>query len=209
MLGQSRAFGRYARGALRARGRAPLRLVCATSSRLMTAALGAWIARRQQARLYLDIRDIFVDTIGDLLPPPLSRGGACACSRAIESWTVRRADRVNLVSPGFAEYFRGRYGERPFAWFTNGIDEEFLAVAPAAAPAAVGTRPAHDGRCTQGTSAPVRRCTRSCRGWRGALHGRARFVVIGDGGRRRALEQALRAAAADNVELLPPGARAG
>jgi hypothetical protein len=47
-------------------------LVLATSSRLMTAALGALIARRKRARLYLDIRDIFVDTIGDVSPGPLA-----------------------------------------------------------------------------------------------------------------------------------------
>ena len=40
-----------------------------------------------------------------------------------------------------------------------------------------------------------------------ALRGRARFVVIGDGGRRAALEQALQAAGTDNVELRAPVAR--
>ena len=46
----------------------------------MTAALGAWIARRKRARLYLDIRDIFVDTIGDMLPSAFAGGAADVCA---------------------------------------------------------------------------------------------------------------------------------
>ena len=42
-------------------------LIFATSSRLMTAALAAWVSRRSGAPLYLDIRDLFVDTMNDVL----------------------------------------------------------------------------------------------------------------------------------------------
>ncbi len=107
------------------------------------------------------------------------------------------------MSPGFAEYFRSRYGERPYAWFTNGIDDEFLSVAPAAAPPAVGG----DGRTAvvyAGNIGAGQALHEILPGLARALHARARFVVIGDGGRRRMLEEALRAAAVDNVELLPP-----
>ena len=34
----------------------------------MTATLGAYIARRKNALLYLDIRDIFTDVVPDLFP---------------------------------------------------------------------------------------------------------------------------------------------
>jgi hypothetical protein len=40
------------------------------------------------------------------------------------------------------------------------------------------------------------------------LRGQARFRLIGDGGRRQALEAALNASEVDNVELLPPVPRA-
>ncbi len=40
------------------------------------------------------------------------------------------------------------------------------------------------------------------------LHTRARFIVIGDGGRRRALETAIAAAGVQNVEIRPPISRA-
>jgi glycosyltransferase involved in cell wall biosynthesis len=166
----------------------------------MTAALGAWIARRTHARLYLDIRDIFVDTISQVLPPvvaPLAR----ALLTPLESWTIGRADRVNLVSPGFEPYFRRRYGERSFAAFTNGIDEEFLTASPEPersrreAPATV----VYAGNIGDGQA-----LHQILPELASALRGRARFVVIGDGGRRQALSAALAQAGVGNVELRAP-----
>jgi glycosyltransferase involved in cell wall biosynthesis len=199
MRGQSRAFAAFARGAIAAVRGCEYDLVYATSSRLLTAALGAWIARRTRARLYLDIRDIFVDTITDVLPP-LAAGLARALLSPLESWTIARADRVNLVSPGFEGYFRGRYGQRSFAAFTNGIDEEFLA--PPAA-----TRSPRQGPVTvvyAGNIGEGQGLHQILPQLGAALHGRAHFVVIGDGGRRKALAEALQLAAVENVELRPP-----
>ncbi|HUL66985.1 MAG TPA: glycosyltransferase family 4 protein, partial [Burkholderiaceae bacterium] len=179
-------------------------LVYATSSRLLTAALGALIARRMKAALYLDIRDIFVDTIKDVL-----RGAVATLARpafaVLESWTMRRADRINLVSRGFAEYFSSRYPDRPLSFFTNGIDDEFIAALDAPAPA-------HDDSTLtilyagnlgegQGLHAIVPALAN-------ALRGRARFRIIGDGGRRAALLDAVAAAGANNVEWQAPMPRA-
>ena len=44
-------------------------LVFASSSRLFTAFLGYKIAKQSKATLFLDIRDIFVDTMSDVLKP--------------------------------------------------------------------------------------------------------------------------------------------
>ena len=199
MPGQSRAFAVFARGALAAVAGREYDLVFATSSRLMTASLGAWVARRAHARLYLDIRDIFVDTISEVLPPLLAPVARAMLS-PLESWTIGHADRVNLVSPGFEPYFRRRYGERSFAAFTNGIDEEFLAAC------SEPQRSGREGPATvvyagnigdgQGLHQILPQLATS-------LRGRARFVVIGDGGRRRALARALAQSSVDNVELRP------
>jgi glycosyltransferase involved in cell wall biosynthesis len=200
MLDQSQAFGSFAVQVLRhLRGRR-YDLVYATSSRLMTAALGAWVAPRVRARLYLDIRDLFADTIKDVLPRRLA-AFAHPLSALIEGRTMRRADRINLVSPGFADYFRSRYPRQRLSFFTNGIDDEFIgAAAQPAEPRAVRDGPAtilYAGNLGegQGLHAIVPALART-------LRGRARFVVIGDGGRREALQAAL--AGVDNVELLPP-----
>jgi len=203
MRGQARAFVHFARGAHRWVGRRRYDLVFATSSRLMTAALGAWMARRTGARLYLDVRDLFVDTITGLLPPALARMAYLALA-PLESWTMRRAARVNLVSPGFAPYFRARYPQLSLAFFTNGIDEEFLAASAAPAARLPADRPTvlYAGNIGEGQA-----LHEIVPGLALALRERARLVVIGDGGRRSQLEQALVRAGADNVQLLPPMSR--
>jgi glycosyltransferase involved in cell wall biosynthesis len=198
--GQSRAFAAFARGAIVAVAGHEYDVVYATSSRLMTATLGAWIARRTHARLYLDIRDIFVDTIAQVLPPVAARI-ARSLFAPLEAWTIGRADRVNLVSPGFEQYFRSRYGERSFAAFTNGIDEEFLTAAPDA------VRPPRGGMVTvlyAGNIGEGQGLHQILPPLAAALQGGARFVVIGDGARRQALAQALQRAGVANVELCSP-----
>ena len=200
LWGQSRAFLHFARRARRHAAQGQYDVVFATSSRLMTAALGAWIARRGRARLYLDIRDIFVDTIADLFPriapllrPPLS---------ALERWTMRRADRINLVSRGFEQYFDARYPDRSYVWFTNGIDEEFLRTdwtrqktADAEGPLLV----VYAGNIGDGQGLHVILPQLARR-----LGRRVHFRVIGDGGRRELLAQRLARAGVDNVDIVAP-----
>jgi hypothetical protein len=201
MLDQSHSFLSFARQVLRyVRGRR-YDIVYATSSRLLTASLGALVAGRTRARLYLDIRDIFVDTIGDVLAPGV-RWLVQPAFAALERWTMRRADHINLVSRGFAEYFTSRYPGVPLSFHTNGIDDEFLAPAGASEP-----RGPHRSKIDilyagnlgegQGLHAIVPALAL-------ALRGRARFRIIGDGGRREVLQRALIEAGTDNVEWLPP-----
>jgi len=102
-------------------------VVFATSSRLFTAFLGAVIARMKSARLYLDIRDIFTDTMKSLLSPPVS-WIVLPIFLLVERFTISKADKVNLVSEGFREYFNNIAPEKEFSFFTNGIDEEFVGV---------------------------------------------------------------------------------
>lgn len=70
---QSRTFLSFARGALKITQHSRYCLVLATSSRLMTAVLGATIARISGSYLYLDIRDIFADNIKYFLPPGIGK----------------------------------------------------------------------------------------------------------------------------------------
>ena len=204
MLGQSTAFLWFARGALaRVAGR-EYDLVFATSARLMTAVLGAWMARRLRGKLYLDIRDIFADIIKDLLPWPVA-GLARRVFSALEGFALRRADQVNLVSPGFLEYFRARYPQQRFSCFTNGVDDEFVAAAP--------TRRSPSPRTASGETLTVVYAGNVGEGQglhlvvpplARALGRRAHFKIIGDGGRRRALEDAIGALGVTNVELASP-----
>lgn len=176
-------------------------LVYATSSRLMTALLGALVAAAKGARLYLDIRDIFVETLQGVFKFAAWRPGVRLFG-VLERWTIRRADRVNLVSPGFLPYFQSRYPKAWFAVFSNGVDREF---AQQLADSGGG------GACGE----PLRVVYAGNIGDGQGLHsilpalaeqlvGRVRFQVIGDGSRSDELREALVQRQIENVELLKP-----
>ncbi|HBX63690.1 glycosyltransferase family 4 protein [Sphingobacterium multivorum] len=100
-------------------------LVVASSSRLFTAYLGYTIAKRIKAPLYLDIRDIFYDTLQDVLQSGLVKGFALPLIKQIEKRTFAYADHINLISAGFKSYFNS-YTTTNFTFYTNGIDDMFL-----------------------------------------------------------------------------------
>lgn len=100
-------------------------LVFATSSRLFTAFLGARIAKKKKLPLYLDIRDIFVDTIKDVLNPKVAFIMKPLLTM-VEKYTFSNANHINLVTKGFESYFSTRYPKPEYSFFTNGIDKEFL-----------------------------------------------------------------------------------
>lgn len=201
MVDQSRAFIHFAREVLAYTKLRQYDLICVTSGRLMSAFLGAVIARRQKAKLYLDIRDIFVDTIKDVLPRKFSLLAKPLFS-FIERWTIRQADKVNLVSRGFEPYFNARYPTQNFSFFTNGIDDEFISAASELNQSVEKSCPVtvlYAGNIGEGQGlhtivpALARR-----------MAGRVNFKLIGDGGRKSALKSALEQAGVANVELLPP-----
>lgn len=205
MLDQSRVFLRFALEVGRQVRSRRYDVVFATSSRLMTAVLGSWIARRQNARLYLDIRDIFVENFTGVLPPWLALPVRPVLS-LLERWAFGRADRINLVSRGFEPYFLARYPRIPRSFFPNGVDPEFMEPGARARAANVPARERlkilYAGNMGEGQGLHVIIPPLAQR-----LRRRASFRLIGDGGRREALEAALRRAGVDNVELTPPVAR--
>jgi len=204
MLDQAKAFISFAREVSRQTRGHDYDLVFATSSRLMTAVLGVWVARKKRIPLYLDIRDIFVDTIKDVLPKYFAIL-AKPVFAVLERWTINSACKVNLVSRGFSEYFSTRYPRQHFSYFSNGIDGEFLSVSiPESVPRTDGVvEVLYAGNLGegQGLHAIIPDLAKK-------MQGRVRFKIIGDGGRKDALQAALISAGVDNVELLPPMKRA-
>jgi hypothetical protein len=200
MVDQAKAFLVFAKQVRNiARGK-HYDLVYATSSRLMTATLGAIIARSKKAPLYLDIRDIFVDTIKDVLPGKMVRFIKPILS-LLERFTIKSARKVNLVSAGFLPYFKSRYPDQSYSLFTNGIDDEFLNLP------AVNTKNDQDRILDvvyagnigegQGLHNIIPQLAKR-------FEGRLRFKVIGDGGRLTALKDAINASNCNNVDVLSP-----
>ncbi len=125
LLGQMIAFFLFSISVLKKTKYGDWDLVFATSSRLMTAYLGSIISKRKGIPLYLDIRDLFVDTINDVY----SRKLVIFLSyflKLIEKKTYLQAKKINLVSNGFNNYVQNISSKINISNFTNGIDEEFL-----------------------------------------------------------------------------------
>lgn len=199
MKDQALAFLSYTRGVRALTRNGQWDIVFATSSRLMTAGLGAHVSRRLGVPLYLDIRDLFTDIMVELLVDSRLKA-LMPAFRWIERRTFRRAAKINVVSEGFIPYIRSVAPSVPVSVLTNGIDEAFLTGSfeqdreGADLPLIVYAGNMGDG---QGLHRIIPQAARR-------LQGVARFRLIGDGGRRKALQDALSEASVTNVELLSP-----
>jgi hypothetical protein len=198
------AFKAYFLGALRLARKNDYDIVYASSSRLFTAFLGAIIARYKTKPLYLDIRDIFVDTLHDVLKNKLLKLAILPILKLVESFTIRSARHLNMVSEGFREYFEYYKGSKSF--YSNGIDDEFLEEEFQESLKEYQTgKPkiiTYAGNIGEGQGLEKIIPATASKVGNDFL-----FRVIGDGGTRLKLENKLKELSVTNVELLPPVSR--
>lgn len=197
---QSRCFAAYARKVVEYTKGNNYDMVFATSSRLMTAALGARVSRRHRAKLYLDIRDLFIDTMSDVLSKPAG-WLVLPIFRFIERYTFNSATVINLVSPGFQDYLKSFPCTAELRCFTNGIDSEFLGYD-------FSTKSSDDSRRmilyagNIGTGQGLDRLIPDAAKTLKATH---EFVIVGDGSAKDNLAEACKGQG--NVSLLSPVGR--
>ncbi|MEX0685068.1 MAG: glycosyltransferase family 4 protein [Balneolales bacterium] len=177
-------------------------IVFASSSKLFTAFLGARIARKKNTLLYLDIRDIFTDTINDVLNKSALKIVTKPILGQIEHYTITTADSLNLVSLGFKPYFQSFYNGNT-SFYTNGIDEEFLNIeyqnnTPSGKPKII-TYAGNIGE-GQGLDEIIPEAAKK-------LEGSYHFKIIGDGGTKNKLEARIKELGVSNVEILKPISR--
>jgi glycosyltransferase involved in cell wall biosynthesis len=198
MFDQSIAYLKYAKGAWKNTQGKNYDLVIATSSRLMTAFLGAKIAKRHNCPLYLDIRDIFTDTLKDVLAgsPLLS---FLPIFRGIERYTTHSARCINLVSKGFREHFENISPQAHFTYYPNGVDEEFIEYDYTKKIASKKKVILYAGNIGEGQG--LHNIIPSVAA---KLHNNYEFLVIGDGGMRGELESQLKQNNVQNVSILDP-----
>lgn len=203
-IDQARAFMAFAFHAMRFASDSRYDLVVATSSRLMTAVLGRCIARQQNTLLYLDIRDIFVENLGELFRAPLGKPLALFFA-ALERWSVNHADKVNLVSAGFLGYFQPKYPEQQFSLYSNGVDDEFSDFPMAGPPERAADQPLrilYAGNIGDGQGLHLIIPALAQR-----LGGQVHFSIVGAGGRLQALRERVAERGLKNVEVIEPVAR--
>lgn len=208
MLDQSCSFLAYAKAVREHVADKDYDIVFASSSRLMTAALGAWVSRRKKIPLYLDIRDIFVDTIKDVLPQKLAWLMKPVFG-VVERWTITQATRLNVVSEGFIPYFEERYPGISKVVFTNGIDDQFLDLEPVALeqPASVDVALESVEVVYAGNIGEGQGLHNIVPGIAKRLGSRVTFRIIGGGGRLQQLQDAVASLALSNVIIEPPVSR--
>ena len=173
-------------------------IVFATSSRLFSAFLGAVIAKQKQIPLYLDIRDIFTDTLESVLKDSKLKS-VIPFFMMIEKFTMRSAYNINFVSQGFIPYFQERYGHGlKYSFYPNGIDEEFInfncnhsVVKDKSKIRFTYTGNIGEG---QGLEKIVPHIAQK--------YANIEFFIIGDGGRRKILQDST--ANLENVKLIDP-----
>lgn len=205
-LDQARAFSSYAWGVYQAVRGKQYDLIVASSSRLMTATLGACLAFRRRTPLYLDIRDIFVDILPELFPGRLG-WLAVQIFRPVEGFTIRQAQKINLICPGFLDYFYTRYPDKTFSMHSNGVDELFLSTPLLEQVARLpedALKVVYAGNIGAGQGLDLILPQLAKR-----LEGVAHFYIIGAGSGLEKLRQALRLANIGNVELIAPIKRSG
>lgn len=137
MLDQVMAFRKFYIEVLNLNKNKKVDLVFASSSRLFTAYLGYIFSKRSKATLYLDIRDIFVDTMNDVFKSKVLKIVVLPILKLVERKTFNYASHINLISGGFKQYFL-KFSKPNISFFTNGIDDEFLLNSPNSIPMNIG-----------------------------------------------------------------------
>lgn len=200
VLDQAKAYCRYAQQVMQHIKGKDYDLVVGTSSRLMTAVLSAYVARRKKAGLYLDIRDIFVDTIKHIVPG-WAKFPIKLIFKPLEIFALRNADKVNLISPGFKKYFEDRFPLHEYSYYSNCVDAEFVNLPIENQPEDTDRRlrVVYAGNIGEGQGLHKVLIELAER-----LKDKIRFRIIGDGGRRDLLLEKIQQANLDNIELVSP-----
>ena len=203
MVEQAKAFTAYFKGTMNLIKNEHYDMVFASSSRLFTAFLGKRCAVKNHCPLYLDIRDIFVDTMKDIFkdkkPVRILAGWALGL---IEKYTFKNANHINLISGGFKPYF-AKYKKPTYSEYSNGIDDVFIEAGKEAS-VDKGKPYIITYAGNMGSGQGLEKIIPEAAQKLGADY---QFRLIGDGGTRKKLEEKLKELNVENVELLNPVAR--
>lgn len=176
-------------------------LVFVSSGRFFTSYLGYTIAHKLKIPLYLDIRDIFIDTMKDVLKNAFIKAGVLPVLKILEKKVFNYASHINLISGGFKSYFE-RFKGSTYSTFTNGIDPEFLNL-PASVPQNRSYKLiTYAGNLGEGQGLHIIVPEAARR-----LGAGYRFLIIGDGGVKYKLVNEIERLQLTNVEVRDPVSR--
>lgn len=206
MVSQARTFLKYAWSACLLCIKIRPDFVIGTTSRLMTGVLTWFSAAIIRRPYFIDLRDIFSETISDIFK--LKNWLLGKITKVIFSFIEKRvfsnAAGVNVVSLGFPDYFEAQgISTSNWTFFPNGVDSEFIGLSQ-------HKKINQDGIKTvlyagnigngQGLETIIPAVAKS-------LGEQYKFLIVGDGGTKQQLEKMLELEGVGNVELLPPVGR--
>lgn len=204
MVDQVRSFLTFYKEVIKLNRGKKSALVFASSSRLFTAYLGFKIAKNSKSLLYLDIRDIFVDTMNDVFKSKSLKTLVMPILRYIEHKTFNYASHINLISGGFKSYFQG-FNKAQFSFYSNGIDEEFIQKSQTNKKHVLTNEKkliVYAGNVGEGQG-----LHKIIPGAAKLLKDNFQFLIIGDGGAKKLLINEIERLSLDNVVLQNPVGR--
>jgi glycosyltransferase involved in cell wall biosynthesis len=203
MFSQSLSFCIYAFYAYKLCTKLKPNFLIGTTGRLMTGVL-TWVSsKRLKINYFIDLRDIFSETISDLFSRKNKVLGVFSnyIFSYLDHLVFRSAAGVNVVSEGFYDYFRLK-GVNTSNWtfFPNGVDDEFIDFhSQSYRKSEEITTILYAGNIGsgQGLETIVPYIAKR-------LGKKFRFLIIGDGGKTKILKEKIKSEAVSNVEILLP-----
>jgi glycosyltransferase involved in cell wall biosynthesis len=203
MLSQARTFAVYALAAYKLCKNLGPNFIIGTTSRLMTGVLTGISARRLGCRYFIDLRDIFSETISDLLSRKSKLLGFVSKSTFsfLEKWLFNKASGVNVVSEGFPRYFRDKgIDTSDWLFFPNGVDREFIDLSSIEKNRQNSVKTilyAGNIGSGQGLEIILPHIAK-------LIGNKYRFLIVGDGSTNSLLRSAIKSENVKNIEILPP-----
>ena len=124
IFGQARSWTKYALRTVKLAKKKKYDLVYASSSRLATGFLGSYLSRKMNTLYYMDIRDLFMDTINEYFSNSIFRFTIPLLS-CIDKYTIRGADKINILSGHFVEHIHRINSFLPVSNISHGVDPVF------------------------------------------------------------------------------------
>ena len=203
MFSQARTFATYALASYKLCNKLNPDFLIGTTSRLMTGVLTGLSARKLGCKYFIDLRDIFSETISDIFSQKNKLLGSISKKTfsLLERWLFNKATGVNVVSEGFPEYFQTMgIDTSNWSFFPNGVDKIFTNL-----PFIENKRSKEITTVLYigniGTGQGLENILPATAKYMGNKY---RFLVIGGGGATSKLINAIKNNNVDNIEILAP-----
>ena len=203
MFSQARTFATYALASYKLSNTLNPDFLIGTTSRLMTGVLTSVSARKLGCKYFIDLRDIFSETISDIFSQKSKLLGFVSKTifSLLERWLFNKAIGVNVVSAGFPEYFQAKGVDTSnWSFFPNGVDKEFVSLPFIENKNSKNIKTVlYAGNIGSGQGLEMVLPTVAKR-----IGSRYHFLVIGGGGASSKLINTIKSNNINNIEILPP-----